>query len=124
MFADQLVFAFRFVDRQASARDHPRAVGRLESQVTKRRLEHEATQLRAFILEREVEVPGVPDAAIRQFAFDPDLADLLLEGVANADRQLGDREDSPWVGAGSRVDRLTAVAGQLATVVVFKRKIE
>ena len=45
-----------------------------------------------------------------------DLADLLLEGVANADRQLGNREDPPWVGVGSRVYRLTAVAGRLATV--------
>jgi hypothetical protein len=34
---------------------------------------------------------GIPDPAVRQLAFDPDLANLLLERIADANREIGDR---------------------------------
>src|SRR5437868_1572763 len=38
---------------------------------------------------------GVPGAAVRELALDPHVSELLLDQIANADRELGDREDLP-----------------------------
>jgi hypothetical protein len=93
VLADELVFAFRFVHRELAARDHAQTVGGLELQIAQRRPEHEPAQLRRGVFEREVQMPGVPDLAVRQLALDPDLDEPLFEQIAHADGQLGDGED-------------------------------
>src|SRR5262249_45596679 len=126
MLADELILALRLVHRHAPARDHAQAVGRPESQVLQRRSKNDRSNLRRAVLEREIQMSGIPDAAVRQFTLDPDLEELLLEQIADPDRQLGDGEDAPrrralhvtsagrWPG----LDRL------LGLLVLFKRKIE
>ena len=76
VLAHELILALRLVDRDASARDDAQAVGRLEFQISQRRTEDDATHLRTRILQREVQVPGVPHPAVRELAFDPDLEEL------------------------------------------------
>ena len=90
MLADQLIFALRLVDGYAAARDDAQSVGRLEFEVAQRRPENHRADLRGAVLEREIQVAGVPHAAVRELAFDPHLEELGLEQIANADGQLGD----------------------------------
>ena len=85
VLADELIFALGLVDRDAAARDDVQAVVRLELQVAQRRAEHHALDLRAGVLQREVQVAGVPDAAVRELALDPDFEELGLR----ADRGRG-----------------------------------
>ena len=98
VLADDLIFALRVVDADAAARDDAQAVLRLEAQVAKGRAEHHALDLRVGVLEREVHVPGVPHAAIRQLAFDPDFEEALLEQRADAAGQLRDGQDAARLG--------------------------
>src|SRR5690349_24857062 len=83
MFANDLVFALGFVDGNLAAGHDTQPVRRPELQVAKRRPEHESANLRGGIFEREEKVTGIPDLAVRQFAFDPDLEEVGLEAVAN-----------------------------------------
>ena len=94
MLADQLVFALRFIHRDASARDHPQAVGRFEFQVSERRAEDYGAHLSGGILQREVHLAGVPDVAIGELALDPDFDEFGLEQIADANGELGDGEDT------------------------------
>src|SRR5262249_22040664 len=95
VFADELILAFRLVHRDATARDDAQAVGRLELQIAQCGPEDDAADLRRAVLQREIEMSGVPDPAVRQLAFDPDFEEFLFEEIADADRQLGDREHAP-----------------------------
>ena len=72
VLADELIFALRLVHRDASARDDAQAVRRLELQIAERRAENDAADLRRAVLQREIQMPGVPDAAVRELALDPD----------------------------------------------------
>ena len=91
VLADELILALRLVDAEPAARDDVQAVLRLELQVADRRAEHHRLDLRAAVLEREVHVPGVPDAAVRDLALDPDVAEAGLEQVADRGGQLATR---------------------------------
>ena len=102
MLADQLVLALRLVHRDAAARDDAQAVGRLELQIAERGPEDDAAHLRAGVLQREVEMAGVPDAAVRELALDPDFEELGFEQIADANGELGDGEDTAPVGVGGR----------------------
>src|SRR5262249_17507663 len=93
VLADELVLALWFVNRDLAPRDDTQAVGGLELQVAQRRAKHQRAQLARRVFQREIQVSGVPDLAVRQLAFDPDLEEPFLEQVAHANRQLGDRED-------------------------------
>ena len=93
--ADELVFALRVVNADPSARDDAHAVVRLEAQRAHVGPEHHAANLRAAILEREIQVARVPETAVRQFALDPHVRESLLELHADSSRQLGDRQDPP-----------------------------
>src|SRR5437763_7433596 len=116
MLADKLIFALRFIDRNLAARDDARAVGRFEFEVPQRGLEHEAAQLRAIVLQREVQMTGVPHAAVGQFTFDPHLEQLGFEQSADLDRQVSDGENAT---DGRRCCRLG-----LRLSVFFKKWIE
>ena len=102
MLADDLIFAFRFIDRQPAARDDVDAVLDLEFQVAVGRTEHDRLDLRGLILEREVDVAGVPHPAVRDFALDPELPEAGLEGRADAGGQLRDGDDAGGEAAACR----------------------
>ncbi len=108
VLADELIFALGLVHRDLAARDHAQTIGRLELQVPERRTEHKPAQLRARVLEREIEMAGIPDLTAGQFALDPDLEEMLLEKIANPDGQLGDGQN-PSKGRQSAVIRPSAV---------------
>ena len=92
VLAHELILALRLVHRDASARHDAQAVGRLEFQIAQRGTEDDAPHLRAGVLQREVEMPGVPHPAVRELAFHPDFEEFGFEQIANPDRQLGDAE--------------------------------
>ena len=73
--ADQLIFTLGLVDAQCAACDHVQPIFELEFQIAIRRAEHDRFQLRTGILQREVDVAGIPHPAIRDFALDPELAE-------------------------------------------------
>src|SRR5204863_1424585 len=84
VLADQLVFALWLVDRDTPAGDHRKAVGRLELQISERRLENDGAYLSGGVFQREVEVAGLPDVAVGELALDPDLDEFALEQIADA----------------------------------------
>ena len=79
VLADDLVFPLGCVDAELSTRDHVQSVLRLEAEVAQRRPEHDRFDLCVAVLEGEIHVPRVPDAAIGDLPFDPHLSQLLLE---------------------------------------------
>jgi hypothetical protein len=95
LLADDLVLTLRVVDAHAAAGDDPEAVLRLELQVAQRRAEHHRLDLRLGVLQREVEMPGVPEPAVGDLAFDPRFEELFLEQRADLAGQLGDGEHAP-----------------------------
>ncbi len=95
MIADQLILALRFVDGDLAACHDLQAIGGLELEVAQRRAEHEPAHLRRGVLQREVQMAGVPDLAVRQLAFDPDLEEFLFETIADLDREIGHADDAP-----------------------------
>ena len=125
VLADQLIFAFRLVHRDLAARDHTQPVHGLELQIPQRRLKHEPAELRGRVFEREVQVAGIPDPAVRQLAFHPDFEEFAFEHVAQADRELGDRQRAArgWGGLGGR-RRLVRSGGPVLVVVFLERQIE
>ena len=62
VLADELILALGVVDAEPAARDDVQAVLGLELQLAQRRAEHHALDLRAGVLQREVEVAGAPHA--------------------------------------------------------------
>ena len=54
--------------------------------------EENAADLGAVVLEREIDVAGLGFAAVGDFAFDPDVGEILAEEVADAGGQLADGE--------------------------------
>src|SRR5262249_23115811 len=131
VLAHELVLALGLVHRDAAPCDDAKTVGRLELQIPERGSKDHGSYLRRAVLQREVEVPGVPDAAVRELAFDPDLRELLLEQVPDLNRELGDREDATrgqrWR-VGDRppaIGRWLSADGRLFRLLLFfKRKIE
>ena len=109
VLADQLVLALGLVDADAAARHHVQAVLGLELQVAQRRAEHHALHLRAGVLQREVEVPRVPGAAVRDLAFDPDLREGFLDHAAQPCRELGHRQHGSPATGGRDGSRRTTV---------------
>src|SRR5439155_18816804 len=118
--------------RHAAARNDAETVGGFELQIAKRRPKDDATNLRRRILQREVEMPGVPDPAVRELAFDPDFEELSFQKVPHAHRQLGDAQDPasgdgrfwyvgrvPWTRQTRRVLRTRPTV-----LVFFKRESE
>src|SRR2546425_533394 len=94
MLADELVLALRFVHRDAPARHDVQAIGRLELQVAQCGPENHAANLRRRILQREIQMPGVPEPAVGELALDPHLEELRFEQIANTHGELRDRQDT------------------------------
>ena len=98
--AEDLILALRLVDADPAARDHAQSVFGLELQVAHGRAVHHRLDLRAAILEREVQVAGVPQPAVGDLALDPEIAESGFEEPANRRRQLRDRDDAPFLRRG------------------------
>jgi hypothetical protein len=98
VLADQLIFALRIVDGDAASSDHAQAVLWLEPQTKQRGAEHHAFDLGVRVLQREVHVAGVPDLAVRELAFHPDLEELFFKQRPDSARQLGDGVNAPFLG--------------------------
>src|SRR5207249_2198239 len=94
VLADDLVFALGIVNAQPAAGDDVQPVFGLEAQIPDRRPEHDALDLRPAVLQREIHVAGVPHAAVRDLAFDPDVAEAALDRVADFRGQLRHGEDT------------------------------
>ena len=71
------------------------AVGRLELQISERGPENDGAHLGGGVLQREIEMAGIPDAAVGQLALDPHLDEFGFEQIADANGELGDGEDAP-----------------------------
>ena len=93
--ADQLILAFGFVHAQPSARDDVEAVFRFEFEVSDGRAEHHDLDLRVAVLQREIEVSGVPQPAVRNLPLDPHVAERRFQRAANRRCEFGDRINVP-----------------------------
>ena len=71
----------------------------------------------AGVLQREVEMAGVPDAAVRELALDPHFEELGFEQIADANGELGDGEDAATAAVVGR----SAVVGGVGLAVVAVR---
>ena len=120
VLANELVLTLRLVDGDAAARDNGQTIGGLEFQIAKRGPEDDGAHLRAGVFQREVQMAGVPDAAVRELALHPHFHELGFEQIADANGELGDREDSGgWslvVGRGRWSFRSSLVVGHWSLV--------
>src|SRR5690349_4038893 len=69
------------------------SVLRLELQRADVRLEHHRFYLRARILQREVEVAGVPETTVGNLCFDPDFGVRIFQNAADVRSEISDAED-------------------------------
>ena len=125
VLADQLVLAARIVDAEPAAGHDVDAVFGLEAQQPQRRSEHHALHLRVGVLQREIEMAGVPHPGPRQLALDPDLGEARLDEIAQRRSEFAHRDHAPGrprrrfverqaaPGSHGRVDR-AAAAGAIA----------
>ena len=90
VLALELIFALRLIDAKPPPCDDVEPVLERELEVANRRTEHHATNLRCFILQREVGVARVPDLAVGDLTLDPDVAKSGFEHPADFTRQLAD----------------------------------
>jgi hypothetical protein len=89
----QLILAAGLVQRDPAARQHPHALARGELQPGALGLEHGAADLRARVLEGEVQVPGGRAGDVAQFGLDPDRREAAFQQVAGQGVELGRGED-------------------------------
>src|SRR5262249_43279011 len=91
VLAVDLILAARLVDGDLPACDDVGTVHGFELQISQRRAEHEALQLRSVVLQREIEMAVVPDLAVGEFTFDPHLEQLTLEEISHTNGEVADR---------------------------------
>ena len=77
-----------------AARHDVQSVFGLELQVAQRGPEHHALDLRAGVLQREVQVTRGPHLGVRELAFNPDFGKGGFEELTQRARQLTDRHHS------------------------------
>ena len=87
---DELILPARLIDRHVAGEQHLLAVGEQRAMRDGRVAEEHARELRARVLEREVNVPGRLRAEVGDFAGDGDLPDLLLQQPLDVPGQLRD----------------------------------
>ena len=93
-FDDQLIFAARFVDVDAAARQHRHAVLRFKAEHARRVAEGHGTQLRGLILQQEVVMSAPGQLHAGDFACHPNVAEGLAQDLAHDAVQLGDGQDT------------------------------
>lgn len=93
MVEHQLIVAARFVQGQAPAREHAQAFARLEFQPGALGLEHRAADLRARVLEREIQMSRRRPGDAAQFRFHPHRRETAFQQVARQRIELAGSED-------------------------------
>ena len=88
-----LILAALLVDADGAAYGDVQAVFRAEFEAHQLGAKADAADLRAGVLEREVEMAGLGRVGVGNFALDEDSAELSSEQVANARGQIADRPD-------------------------------
>ena len=93
VFDIKLIFAAGFVDADGAAHGDVQAVLGTEFQAGKLGAETDAANLRAIILEREIEMAGLGGVRIGHFALDEDVGKLAGEEIADAHGEVAHRPD-------------------------------
>jgi len=93
-FRDELKLAALFVDADAAADDNVEAVLRAKAEEHGLAAKENDGQLSVSVFEREVEMAGGSGAVVGDFAFDPDVAVLLFDEVADLGDKLADGPDA------------------------------
>ena len=89
----KLIFAAGFVDADGAAHGDVQAVLGTEFQAGKLGAETDAANLRAIILEREIEMAGLGGVRVGHFALDENVGKLAGEQVADAHGEVAHRPD-------------------------------
>src|SRR6187551_2244702 len=90
--ADDLILALDVVHADSATRDDAHAVLRTELQNAGLSAKNDRANLRLIVLEREVNVPRTPGAAVGNFAFDSKAVKRRLEDGFDPGRQFADRQ--------------------------------
>ena len=93
-FGDQLHLSALLVDADAAANQDMKAVFRAKAQEHGLAAEEDDGELGVGVLEGEVDVAGGGGAIVGDFAFDPDVAVLLLDEFADLGDEFADRPDA------------------------------
>ena len=93
-FGDELHLAALLVDADAAADQDVEAVFRAEAEKHGLAAEEDDGELGVGVLEGEVDVAGGGGAVVGDFAFDPDVAVLLLDEFADLGDELADGPDA------------------------------
>jgi len=94
VFDINLIFAAGFVDADGAAHGHLQAVFGAELDAALLLFEEDAADLGAIVFQREVDVARLRFAAIGDFAYDPDVGEILGQEVADASGKLTDSENA------------------------------
>ncbi len=89
----QLVLPARLVQRQPAAPEHAKPLAGLELQPRALGLEHRAADLRARVLDREIQMARGRARHVPEFALDPHRAERAFQHVARQRVELAGRED-------------------------------
>ena len=89
-----LIFAARLIDADGAAHGDVEAVLGAKLQALQLGAETDAANLRARILEREVQMAGLRGVGVGDFALDGDVGKFAGEQVADAAGKVADRPDA------------------------------
>jgi len=92
---DQLILAAHLIDRDIALQDDLLPVRQQRARPAGGVAKTHAAQLRARVLEREINVPGSLRAQIADLAAHPDRADALLQQPPDLRRQVADGQNLP-----------------------------
>ena len=93
-FGDELHLAALLVDADAAADEDVEAVFRAEAEKHGLAAEEDDGELGVGVFEGEVDVAGGSGAVVGDFAFDPDVAVLLLDEFADVGDEVADGPDA------------------------------
>jgi len=96
-----LILAARLVDAQRASQRYVQPIVRAKFQQASLIAEADAADLRARVFQREIEVPGLRGAEVRNLAFDPDIAERSFEDGADL---LGEFTDFPNAALGLEIE--------------------
>ena len=94
-FGDQLQLAALLVNADAAADQHVQAILRAKAEKHRLAAEENDGKLGVGVLQREIDVAGGRGPEVRNLAFDPDVAVLLLDKLAHLSDQIANGPDAP-----------------------------
>ncbi len=93
-FGDELHLSALLIDADATANEDVEAVFRAEAEEQGLTAEEDNGELRVSVLEREINVAGRGGTVVGDFAFNPDIAILLLDQLADLGDELANGPDA------------------------------